>query len=63
MYAVNRIKREGNKIVVRTSTQKDPQASLSGFMTLGMVGGKSAENITGFRLKLMKRVRSLTNHS
>ena len=63
MYAVNRIKKEGNKIIVRTSTQKDPQASMSGFMSLGMVGGKSAENITNFRLRLMKQVRRVTNHS
>lgn len=60
MYAVNKIKRQGNKIVVRTSTQKDPQVSATRFMTLGMIGGKSAENVTNFRLKLMKRIRSLT---
>lgn len=57
MYAVNRISKIGRRIVVRTSTQKDPQASVTGFMSVGMIGGKSAENITKFRLKLMERIR------
>ena len=63
MYALNKITRLNDKILVRTCTQKDPQASMSGFMTLGMIGGKSADNITNFRIVLMKRIRSIMRNA
>jgi hypothetical protein len=59
IFSVTRIQRVNDKIVVNSASQKDIQANLSGFITLGMMGGKTASSLTAFREALVKRLKTL----
>eukprot|EP00826_Nyctotherus_ovalis_P005332 TRINITY_DN11202_c0_g1_i15.p2 TRINITY_DN11202_c0_g1~~TRINITY_DN11202_c0_g1_i15.p2 ORF type:complete len:171 (+),score=19.70 TRINITY_DN11202_c0_g1_i15:648-1160(+) len=59
VFSVTRIQRVGNKIVVANANQRDIRAGFTGFVTLGMIGGKTADSITDHRNGLIKRIRFL----
>jgi len=59
IYGVNCTQKIGKQIFIRTSSQKDIKASLSGILTLGMVGSRAAEGLKVFRDELIVRARTL----
>lgn len=61
LFSVTRMQRVGNKIIIASANQRDIQATLGGFITLGMVGSKTANSITEFHEGLNNRLRFLMN--
>eukprot|EP00826_Nyctotherus_ovalis_P010702 TRINITY_DN1280_c0_g1_i14.p1 TRINITY_DN1280_c0_g1~~TRINITY_DN1280_c0_g1_i14.p1 ORF type:complete len:159 (+),score=25.46 TRINITY_DN1280_c0_g1_i14:250-726(+) len=61
IFSVTRMQKVGNKIKVVNASQKDVQASFTGFITLGMMGEKTADSITEYYKGLVKRLRSMMN--
>ncbi len=59
IFAVSRMRKLGERIVVETCTQKDIKATLSSWISISRVGKSMAESVTKFRDQLIGRINEV----